>query len=247
MGKVICIIQARLGSTRLPNKIIKKIGHRTVIELVINRVKLIKNIDEIIIATTTNKNDDLLVKYLEELNIKYFRGAEQDVLERYYLAARKYNADTIVRVTSDCPFLDYKISEEIINFYLSNNEYDYVSNTIDRTYPRGLDTEVFSFSALETAYVEAKEKFQREHVTPYIWGNNRRFNIYSYKSSVDNSDLRITLDTEEDLKLIRIINDKLSHDEYFLLNDILKLVKKYPMIKEINKDIEQKKIDDISW
>src|SRR3712207_317315 len=126
--KVVCIIQARTGSTRLPGKILKKICDKTVLEHDIERIKRIKNIDEIVIATTDKTQDDLIVNEALKLNIKYFRGSENDVLSRYYYAAKKYNADIIVRVTSDCPLIDSKVSEETINYYL-NNKFDYVSNT----------------------------------------------------------------------------------------------------------------------
>lgn len=241
--KVVCIIQARVGSRRLPRKVLKELCAKTVLEHDINRLKKVKNIDEIVIATTTEEKDIEIVNEAKRLGVNYFRGSENDVLSRYYLAAKEIEADTVVRVTSDCPCIDFNVTEDIISFYLKNNEkYDYVSNTLDRTYPRGLDTEVFSFKVLEEAYLNAKEDFEREHVTPYIWDGNR-YNINQYKSNDDNSDLRLTLDTKEDLELLtEIYNELYEKNNYFSLEDILKLFANKAYLKEINSEIEQKKI-----
>lgn len=241
--KVVCIVQARVGSTRLPGKVLKKICGKTVLEHDIDRLKRAKNIDEIVIATTTEERDIEIVNEAKQLGVKYYRGSESDVLSRYYFAAKENNADIVVRVTSDCPLLDSEATEEIIKFYLENYpKYDYVSNTLDRTYPRGLDTEVFSFKVLEEAFLNAKENFQREHVTPYMWNNNTRYKLYQYKDRVDNSNLRLTLDTQEDFKLITEIYIELYNNQYFGLKEILNLFNERPELIEINKEIEQKKI-----
>lgn len=240
--KVVCIIQARTGSTRLPGKILKKICDKTVLEHDIERIKRIKNIDEIVIATTDKTQDDLIVNEALRLNIKYFRGSENDVLSRYYYAAKKYNADIIVRVTSDCPLIDSKVSEETINYYL-NNKFDYVSNTYERTFPRGLDTEVFSFKLLEKAFKETKDQIYREHVTTYFWKNPNIFSIGCYKSDVNYSKYRLTLDTKQDLKLIKKIYYSLyKKDKYFTLYDIIDLLNNNEELTEINNMIEQKKV-----
>ena len=241
--KVVCIVQARVGSTRLPGKVLKKICGKTVLEHDIDRLKRIKNINEIVIATTILEHDNAIVDECERLGVKYFRGSEEDVLSRYYYSAKKYEADIVVRVTSDCPLIDPEVSEKIIEYYLNNKDkYDYVSNTIERTYPRGLDTEVFSFSALEKAFNEVVSNRDREHVTPYIWDNPEIFTIAQYKNSKDYSDLRWTLDTKEDFKLITDIYDFLYEDEksIFYMKDILELYVKNPHMREINKNIKQK-------
>lgn len=243
--KVVCIVQARVGSTRLPGKVLKKICGKTVLEHDIDRLKRIKNIDEIIIATTTLEKDNAIVKECQRLGVKCFRGSEEDVLSRYYYAAKENNADVVVRVTSDCPLIDPEVSEKIIQYYLDNKDkYDYVSNTIERTYPRGLDTEVFSFSALEKAFNEAISKRDKEHVTPYIWDNANVFRLAQYKNIKDYSNLRWTLDTEEDYRLISSIYEKFRNKKYFSMHEILKFLEGNPKIKEINKNVEQKKIDD---
>ena len=242
--KVVCIMQARVGSSRLPAKVLKKIAGKTVLEHDVDRLNRVKSIDEIVIATTVEERDYKIVDEANRLGVKFFRGSEDDVLSRYYFAAKENNADVVVRVTSDCPLLDSKVTDEIIRFYLDNYpRYDYVSNTLDRTYPRGLDTEVFSFKALEKAFYEAKEDFQREHVTPFIWDNNKEFLNYQFKQSEDNSNLRLTLDTEEDLKLITEVYSELYDDNNnFGLEEVTSLFKRRPELIDINKEIEQKKI-----
>ncbi len=240
--KVVCIMQARVGSTRLPGKVLKKICGKTVLEHDIERLRRVKNIDEIVIATTVAERDINIVKEAERLGVKYFRGSEEDVLSRYYLAAKESNAEIVVRVTSDCPLLDSFVTENIIQLYLDNIDcYDYVSNTIDRTYPRGLDAEVFSFKSLAIAYKQATSKRDREHVTPYIWDNPTLFKHYQYKNNIDYSSYRWTLDTIEDFKLIKLIYNKLYKlDPCFTMNDIFSLYKDNNELFDINSHIQQK-------
>lgn len=243
--KVVCIVQARVGSTRLPGKVLKQICGKIVLEHDIDRLKRVKNIDEIVIATTTLEKDNAIVKECERLGVKYFRGSEEDVLSRYYYAAKENNADVVVRITSDCPLIDPEISNDVIKYYLNNKDkYDYVSNTIERTYPRGLDTEVFSFKALEKAFNEAISERYREHVTPYIWDNPKVFRLAQYKNSQDYSDLRWTLDTEEDFELIDKIYNLLYPNMHskFQFQNILSLYHKYPELYDMNKEIIQKHI-----
>jgi len=244
--KIHAIIQARTGSSRLPEKVMKKLHDKTVLSHVIERVKQSNLIDNIIIATTIHERDDIIEEEAVINDVLLFRGSEDDVLARYYLAAKKNKSDVIIRITSDCPLIDPNVIDEIVDFYLKN-DYEIVTNaSIDiskRTYPRGLDIEVFSFNELEKAYLNAIEKYQREHVTPYIYEHNQ--NIYYYCNDVDYSNYRWTLDTKEDLELITKIYDSLykgSHD--FYLKDIVKLLEKNPQYVSINSHIEQKKIKD---
>lgn len=241
---VVCVIQARIGSTRLPGKVLKKICGKTVLEHDIDRLKRVKNINRIVIATTTLEKDNSVAEEANRLGIMHYKGSEEDVLSRYYHAAKANNADVVVRVTSDCPLIDSEVTEKIIQHYLNNSEkYDYVSNTIDRTYPRGLDTEVFNFETLEKAFNEAVEKLEREHVTPYIWGNPNIFKLGQYKNNIDYSELRWTLDTIEDFELIsRIYTILFRKKDYFDMKDILDLYSKYPELNEINNNVEQKKL-----
>jgi spore coat polysaccharide biosynthesis protein SpsF len=242
--KIGAIIQARMGSTRLSGKVMKVIEGKTVLKHVIERVKQSDFIDVIIIATTTHDRDDVIEAEAIQCGVEFFRGNEDDVLSRYYYAAKNNNLDAIVRITSDCPLIDSKVLDEIINYYQKNN-YDIVSNAgsdvLNRTYPRGLDTEIFSFKVLEKAFNNAVEKYQREHVTPYIYENS--INIFYYKNNVDYSKYRWTLDTEEDFELISEVYKNIykgTHD--FYMQDIVRLFKQKPELYNINAHIEQKKI-----
>lgn len=242
--KIGVIIQARMGSTRLSGKVMKEIQGRTILSHVIDRVKQSKLIDEIIIATTTLDRDDVIEKEAIKCNVKVFRGSEEDVLSRYYCAAKKYCIDNVIRITSDCPLIDPNVIDEIIRYYL-NNKYDIVTNAgsdlNQRTYPRGLDTEIFSFKALEVADNRANKKYQREHVTPYIYETSNK--VYIYKNNINYSQHRWTLDTEEDFQLIKIIYERLyKHKHHFYLDDIIEVFKNEPNLFQINAHIEQKKL-----
>jgi len=242
--KVVCIMQARVGSSRLPGKVLKDICGKTVLEHDINRLKLVPNIDEIVIATTVQKQDDKIVDEANRLGVKYFRGSEEDVLSRYYFAAKENNADIVIRVTSDCPCLDYNIINDMVNIFIEkNHKIDYMNNTLDRTYPRGYDVEIFSYNVLENAFKNAKRAYEREHVTPYLYDLNNKFRILSYKNSKDYSKYRVTLDTKEDFQVIDAIYSALFNKKgYFLLQDVIEFLDKNPQIEKINKEIEQKKL-----
>ena len=168
---IVAIIQARNGSTRLKNKIMKEVVHgKSLIDIVVKRAIKTSLVDFIVVATTTNSEDDCLAQWCNDKDIKVFRGSETNVLDRYYKCAVKYNADTIVRITADDPFKDPQVNDYAIKL-LIDNKYDYVSNTINPSYPEGLDVEVFTFVALKSAYENATLESEKEHVTPYIWKN----------------------------------------------------------------------------
>ncbi|MDW7662162.1 MAG: glycosyltransferase family protein [Bacillota bacterium] len=242
--KIGAIIQARMGSTRLPEKVMKNLEGKTVLEHVLERVQQAKLIDEIIIATTTHEQDSVIEAEALRCGVKVFKGSEEDVLSRYYYAAKENEIDVIVRITSDCPLIDPRVLDEVIKYYKAN-AYKIITNAgndlLNRTYPRGLDIEVFSFELLEDAFNNAKEKYQREHVTPYVYESAK--NVFFYKNEVDYSEYRWTLDTEEDFKLIRAIYKELykgKHD--FYLAEIVDLMNEKPKLKMINAHIEQKKV-----
>jgi len=242
--KTAAIIQARMGSTRLPGKVMKDLNGKPVLWHVIERVKQAENIDQIIIATTTAKRDKIIYDRSIEWGVKSYQGSEEDVLARYYEAANKYEIDRVVRITSDCPLIDPYVIDEIVEYY-NKNDYTLVTNAgsdlNNRTYPRGLDTEVFSFDVLEKAYNKAEKKYQREHVTPYIYENYN--DILYYKNNEDLSNYRITLDTKEDFELIKVLYDKLYQGKHdFYLKDIIEVFKKNPELININKKVEQKKL-----
>jgi len=217
---------------------------KPLLEYQIERLLNSKLINEIIVATTTNVTDKPIVDLCNKLNIKFFRGSEEDVLSRYYNAAKEFNAEVIVRLTSDCPVIDSEVVDKVIKYYLNNkNEYDYVSNTLIRTFPRGMDTEVFPFSVLETSFRQAKTKSEREHVTPYIYNDPDIFNLGYVTYKQNESYHRWTVDTGEDLELIRnIITELYPVNKFFTLEDIIDLFNRYPNWLKINAHIEQKKL-----
>ena len=243
-NKIAAIIQARMGSTRLPNKTLELIEGKSLLEHIINRLKNSKKINEIIIATSENPKDNLIERFSIENKINFFRGSEEDVLDRYYKAAKKFKVSTIVRITADDPFKDPKIIDKIINSLLENSNLDYVSNTIKPTFPEGIDTEVFTFKALEKAWKLAKEKEEREHVTPFIINNPSLFKTLNIENQEDLSNLRWTIDYPEDLEFAKKIYKKLYKENHiFEMQDIIELLKKEPNLNEINKNIERRPWD----
>ncbi len=242
MNKVV-IVQARLGSTRLPSKVLKDLSGKPVLYHVLERIKKTKLVDNIVIATTDLDSDEPLIEYLRENKIDYYRGSSEDVLSRYYESALQYKADIIIRITSDCPLIDPIVIDEIINIYLENNNYDYVSNTLMRSFPRGLDVELFTFDSLKKSFLKAEQKWEREHVTPYIYTNRDLFNVYNFANKTDQSFFRWTLDTPEDYQLIKEIYDSLYNEgKIFTTEEVISLFRNRPELIDINKHIEQKKL-----
>jgi spore coat polysaccharide biosynthesis protein SpsF len=242
MKKIVCIIQARIGSTRLPGKVMKKIRGETILYYVVERVKQSKLIDQIIVATTINQQDDVIVKEAERLNVNSFRGSEEDVLSRYYHAAKKYNADIIVRITSDCPLIDPEMADIVIKKHVDNKA-DYTANVIKRTYPRGLDTETFNFDILEDSYQNADKDYQKEHVTEYITEHPEKFKLQNVEAigKLKRPDIRITLDTKEDFELIEKIILNFNNIN-FNSEDVIDFLNENPKLLEINKDVKQKEV-----
>lgn len=240
--RVVVIIQARTKSTRLPGKVLKNIVGKPMLAHVIERVENIRLVDEIVIATTVKEEDRVILRLANDCGVKSFSGSEEDVLDRYYQAAKRYQADVIVRITSDCPLIDLEVVDKAIAFYLKyKGTVDYVSNSLRRSYPRGLDTEVFSFEVLERTWQKAKEPHQREHVTPYIYKHPETFRLANVENDVDLSHMRWTVDEERDLEFVREIYKRLYRDgKIFLMRDILALLKREPQLMEINKKVEQK-------
>jgi len=247
MKNIRAIIQARISSTRLPGKVLKKLPYAssiTCLEQVIRRLKKSKRLNGIIIVTTKEKEDNEIIDIAKKGDIKYFRGSKENVLSRYYFAAKENNIDLIVRITSDCPCVDADITDLIIDDHI-NKIADYTTNSLIRTYPHGLDVEVFNFNALERAFKNAKEDYEKEHVTPYINRNPQIFKINEIKAPKElyAPDIRVTLDTEEDYTLLCAVFDYLyPKNEYFNTYDIVNLFKEKPWLKLINKKMIQKKI-----
>lgn len=233
-NNVVVIIQARTGSTRLENKVMHEIEGKTVLEHVIERLQQCKNVEEVMVATTLQKRDLAVVKVCAQMGVRVYCGSEEDVLDRYYQAAKLVKANNIVRITADCPMHDWSIVDEIVNIHLEK-DVDYTSNTINPTYPDGIDTEVFKFSALKRAWKEAKISSDREHVTQYLI-HAEDMSKYSVENEVNYSDERWTLDTAEDEEFIREVYAKLyEKNPYFGMKEVVQLLEKHPEFREINK------------
>jgi len=235
MKKIVCIVQARMGSSRLPGKVMLPIGNNTVIGNIILRLSKSKLISEIIVATSVNKENDLLEKFLLENDFKVFRGSENDVLERYYNAAIYTDADLIVRITGDCPLIDSRLVDEMLADFLSSN-IDYESNISPATFPDGLDIEIFKFKALKYAYENANSEYDKEHVTPYI-RNSEIFTKKNFYSKVDLSEMRWTLDESFDYELIKKVFNYFGKDIFFSWEEVYDLYKKKPDLFSINQHI----------
>jgi spore coat polysaccharide biosynthesis protein SpsF len=236
--KTVGIIQARMGSTRLPGKVLMNLGGDTVLACVVRRVERARLVQEVLVATTESSQDSLIVQECDRLGVRCFRGSESDVLDRYYRAALSCSAETVVRVTSDCPLIDPALVDETIRVFLEQAA-DYGSNVFPRRYPRGLDTEVFTATALERAWREAREPHQREHVTPYFYEHPETFRIASAPGQVDHSQYRWTLDTAEDLELLRAIFASLGNATSSW-REVLALMQAQPKLAELNASVVQK-------
>lgn len=204
---------------------------------VYHRVKKSERIDRIVIATSNEEKDELVFEFCIKENINCFRGSEDDVLDRFYQCSKQFGLienDILVRITADCPLIDPGVIDEVIE-YFEKNQYDYVSNVIEPTYPDGLDVEVFTFSALKKSWNNAVLNSEREHVTPYIIKNDVIFRIGSYKNKTDLSNFRWTLDEIEDYEFINTIYKSLYRpDAFFSTNDVLLFLKNNPKLNEIN-------------
>lgn len=233
----VAIIQARMGSTRLPNKVMMTLCKKPVLWHVVNRLTHSKTIDKIIVATSENKENYAIREFCSQNNILCYSGSENDVLDRYYKAAKEFGvkqSDLIIRITADCPLIDPEIVDKVVQTH-KKEKADYTSNTIKPTFPDGLDCEVINFSVLHEIWKNAKLKSEREHVTLYIKNNQEDFKISSYENDIDLSSLRWTLDEEEDFKLIKNIYDKLYNDNnFFITSDILDLLEKEPELNKLN-------------
>jgi len=243
-NNIIAIIQAHMGSTRLPGKVLIDIIGKPMLWHVVSRVRYAEHINNLVIATTTNRNDDKIVDFCKLYNIDCYKGSEEDVLDRYYQTAKFWQADSIVRITSDCPLIDPKIINKVISVYLENKDnIDGASNTIRRTYPRGLDVEVISFRTLEKVWKEAKKDYQREHVTIYIYEHAKQFKLYSVENDENLAHHRWTVDEEKDLEFVKEVYERLYKEgKIFLMEDVIDLLKREPHLKEINKDVKQKEL-----
>ena len=232
--KPVVIIQVRMGSTRLPGKVLKKLNGITVLESLLNQLNYSKLLNDKIIATTSNLEDDVIVNFCKSKEIKCFRGSQDDVLDRYYNCAKKFSINTILRITSDCPLMDPQVVDNVIDFYLKNS-YDYVNNFHKRTYPYGNDVEIFSLKVLEKVWEKATKPSEREHVTPYIYNNPDEFSLGWIENKENLSEFHWTVDRKEDLIFVQKIFKKISKRP-ILMKDIIDVIKDDPSLLEINKN-----------
>ncbi len=237
--RVVAIIQARVGSTRLPGKVLKDLGGETVLARVVKRTSRASLVDEVVVATTVQPADGAIVKECERLPVACFRGNEADVLDRYYRAAQRFLADAIVRITSDCPLIDPELIDATIRAF-QNQKVDYATNALVVTFPRGLDVEVFTVGALTHAWAAADEAYQRTHVTPYIYENDELFKIVSLSAERDYSKYRWTLDTVEDFEVIREVYKHFADDDRMTWHEVLLLMETHPELAKLNSYVRQK-------
>lgn len=240
--KTTAIIQARMGSTRLPGKVLKPVLGQPMLARQIERVKRARTLDQIIVATTTNPLDTPVYRLAGQLGILAYRGSENNVLDRFYQAALRFNANIIVRLTGDCPVIDPAVIDMTVTAF-HRKPADYVSNVHRRSFPRGMDIEVFSFRALETAWKHARSSYNREHVTAYIYAHPKLFKVKTMLAPpfLRRPELRLTVDKPADLKLIRQIYRRLYLQKpYFDLPDIITLLDQHPQLATINQAVMQK-------
>ncbi|HIB54796.1 MAG TPA: hypothetical protein EYO39_08330 [Nitrospirales bacterium] len=236
---IVAIIQARLGSSRLPGKVLKEVQGRPLLSYMLERVAQSAYIGQIVVAITNRSQDDPIVDCCHKEGIAVFRGDEDDALDRYYQCASSFHADTIVRLTADCPLMDPKVIDAVVAEYISGN-YDYVANTIppNATFPDGMDVEVFSFAALERAWREARKPSEREHVTFYFWKNTDCFKTHRYDLEESLSHYRLTVDYPEDFEVVsKILSELYPRNANFTMQDIISFLMRHPEIQKNNASI----------
>lgn len=240
--RVVAIIQARMGSTRLPGKVMTDLGGEPVLARVVARARKARLLDEVVVATTGLEADNVIVDFCAARGWPCFRGSEEDVLDRYFRAATAFGADIVVRITSDCPLIEPEVIDLVVQRFLDGGSVDYASNTLPpRTFPRGLDVEVMAFAALATAWREDDNPAWREHVTPYIYRHPEKFRLLSVTNEEDYSHMRWTVDTAEDLAFVRKIYEHFGAQD-FAWRDVLRLLEDHPEWLEINRHVRQRQV-----
>lgn len=243
--RVVAVVQARMGSSRLPGKVLADVAGETMLVRVVTRLARARWVDAVVVATSTLPADDAVAEEAARLGVAVFRGSEDDVLDRYLGAARREGADWVVRVTADCPLVDPELVDGLVARFAEAGP-DYASNSLERTYPRGLDVEVFTRAALETAAAEATSTHERVHVTPFLYQHPERFRLLSVTApgGEDHSHLRWTVDTAEDLELARRLYRRLGGDG-FGWRDALAVVRAEPELADVNRGVRQKSLEEL--
>ena len=246
--KIVAIIQARMGSSRLPGKVMEDIAGMPMIAWVVKRAQLSEKISRVMIATTDDPNDYPIEHWCNQNKVQSYRGSVFDVLDRFYQAAKSIKADIIVRLTADCPLIDPVVIDQVIDMFENENA-DFAANRLPppyhRTYPIGLDVEVVSFKALEQAWHEAHHKFEREHVLPYLYSEKGRFNVSILDAEKDFGALRWTVDTPEDLEFLRALAAQMDFSLNTRWLEILDFLEAHPELALINADVQHKSMTDI--
>jgi spore coat polysaccharide biosynthesis protein SpsF len=239
---VVAIIQARTGSTRLPNKIFCNLSGHSLLYHVVDRLRPSKEINKIVIATTTSPKDNSVEEWSRNNLVDCFRGSEENVLKRYYEAAKKFKADIIIRVTADDPFKDFRIIDKAIKI-LKKNEFDFICNNSPVSFPEGLDIEVLTMNALSKSFYNSTSSFEQEHVTQYIHQNKLLFKIFNIKNDKDLSHYRWTIDTNEDYLFVKEVYKNLYNQKsIFLTEDIYKLLVANPVLLKINSEVKRSEL-----
>src|SRR5258708_34143030 len=239
--KICAVVKAWMGISSLARNVLMDLGGAAVLDRVLNRLGRSELIHELLVATTVEPADDAIVEHCKRTGRKVFRGSEQDVLDRYYHAAKYIDADVAVRITSDCPVIDPDVTDATIRGFFDQHA-DYASNALVRTYPRGLDTEVMTVRALERAWRESTKPYQREHVTPYIYENPSQFKLHGIENDVDSSRHRWTLDTPEDLQLLRAIYERFGGRADFTCPQLLQAMQHHPSLPTLNPHLVPKPV-----
>jgi spore coat polysaccharide biosynthesis protein SpsF len=224
--RIACLVQARMGSSRLPNKSLISICNRPLFLLHIDRLRKAKTVSEIFVLTSENNCDDIIVDICKFEKICYYRGNENNVLERYFKFIDQSNYNHFIRTTADCPFVSHQLLDDLVKIYFNpQNNYDYVSNIIQPSYPYGIHVEVFNKNALTTAYLNAKITYDKEHVTPYIYKKPKRFKLYNHYNSQNISNYNLAVDTADDLRTITKLFHKMNNDRYANFLDAIEILK----------------------
>ena len=241
--RTVAIIQARMSSTRLPGKVLKLASGRTMLDRMCERVSRARSVHQVVVATTTDPSDNAIERTCNRLGVAVYRGSLQDVLDRFYRAALEYHADVIVRLTGDCPLIDPVLIDDVVTA-LGDKKVDFACNRLPppfaRTYPIGLDVEACTFSALEEAWLNAKQKHEREHVLPYLYAEPGRYTVLQLNYPADLGHLRWTLDTPEDLLLLRRIYRHFCGRNDFSWLEVLQLQQQKPALFTINALVRHK-------
>lgn len=247
-SSVVAIIQARMGSSRLPGKVLRDIGGAAMLQRVVVRARRARSLGRVVVATTTDPGDDSVAAYCRKQGFPVFRGDPYDVLDRYYQAAKRFDSEIIVRLTADCPVIDPREIDRTVSAFLEA-KVDFAANRLPppwhRTTPIGMDTEVVTFQALERAWREAEAQYTREHVMPYFYEEAGRFNILLVDHDPDLGELRLTVDTPEDLELVRKVYAHFGNSDEFSMDEMVALLESHPELRQLNAAVTHKTFKDV--